>query len=202
MATIDWPTGDHYLPRELQFGISTPKSAAQAPFTGQVQTVGHLADRLRCTITLPACNPADGQRREAFFITLSSTGDWVRLRHLQRLAPLGSMRGLPTVTSTTTAGARTLAVTATPGATVEPGDVVSVAGQMIMVAHPGATADGSGNLAMPLALPLITGVSAGAAVVWSQPTGVWQMAGVQGIDVRYGRARWQAAFDVNLLQVA
>ena len=132
MATIDWPAGQAYQPRALRFGVASPKSGFGAFFTGQRQVISHLADRLRCTVTLPPCGPDDGQRREAFFMSLVSTGDWVRLQHMHRSEPLGTLRGLPTVATSALAGARTLRLNTTPGATLEGGDLVGTGGQLII----------------------------------------------------------------------
>lgn len=197
---INWPAAAAFVPRALRFGASTPKSAFGAFFTGQVQSIGHLSDRLRCTVTLPPCDPSAGQQREAFFLALASSGEWVRLQHQHRLDPLGTMRGTPTVGASAAAGARTLHVATVAGATLQGGDVFSTGNQLLMCGYAGAIADGGGDLAVPLVLPLAQAVTAGAAVLWDQPTGVFQMAGVDGMDVDYGRGRWQGQIEINLLQ--
>lgn len=197
---INWPAADAFVPRAVRFGASTPKSAFGAFFTGQVQSIGHLADRLRCTVTLPPCDPVAGQQREAFFLALASSGDWVRVQHLQRRDPLGTLRGSPTVAIAAAAGARTLQVASIVGATLTGGDIFSVGNQLLMVGYPGAVADGTGTLAVPLVLPLVLAAAAGTPVVWNQPTGVFQLPGVAGMDVDYGRGRWQGQIEINLLQ--
>lgn len=199
MATIDWPAGPAFQPRALRFGASTPKSGFGAFFTGQRQVISHLADRLRCTISLPPCGPDDGQRREAFFMGLVSTGDWVRLQHMHRSEPLGTLRGLPTVATAALAGARTLRLNTTPGATLEGGDLLGTGGQLVMAAYSGAVADGSGLLVLPLALPLVLPVSVGAAVLWQAPTSTFQLM-LDEVGVDYGRGRWQAALELPFLQ--
>lgn len=202
MATVDWPAGPAWTPREMTFGISTPKSAYTAPFSGEVQMVGHLADRLRCTLTLPPCDPAAGQAREAFFLGLASSGDVVRMGHLHRAEPLGTLRGLPVVVFAAAAGARSLQVDTTPGATLTGGDMLGIGSQLLMVGHAGAVANGAGRMVVPLVMPLIGAVAAGASVVWQSPVGRWQLAGLTGLDVTYGRARWARQQEVALLQVA
>lgn len=197
---VNWPGSAAFVPRALRFGASTPKSAFAAFFTGQVQSLGHLADRLRATITLPPCDPAAAQQREAYLMELASTGNWVRLQHQHRLEPLGTMRGSPTVLSNTAAGARNVSVASVAGATLLAGDVISIGNQLLMVGYAGAVADGSGNAVVPLVLPLAQAVAAAAPVVWSQPTGTFQLAGVDGLDVDYGRGRWQGQLEISLLQ--
>ena len=200
MAIINWPSADSFIPRQLAFGASTPKSAFVSFFTGAVQSVGHLSDRLRCVITLPPCDPAAGQEREAFFIGLASTGDWVRIAHLHRAEPLGTLRGLPTAAAAAAAGARTLQVQTTPGATLVGGDMLGTGSQLLMVAYGGCTANGSGVATVPLALPLQAAVSSGATVTWSAPTGQFQLA-ADAPMATYGRSRWQGVLELPFQQV-
>ena len=88
MAILDWPTGKSWRPARMTFGASTPKSAWAGFFTGQSQSISHLGDRLRMEMTLPPCTQAEAGPREAFVMSLASTGDWVRLWHMQRPQPL------------------------------------------------------------------------------------------------------------------
>lgn len=207
MSTIlDWPAGDAFLPAQLSFGASTPKSAFGSFFSGQVQSVGHLSDRLRCSITLPPCDPVTGAQREAFFIGRLSRGDLLRVGHLQRFTPNGTLGGTPLVAANAQTGARSLQInnaTARNGAlsaTLFAGDMLAVGDQLLMTDHPGATDSATGSLTVPLAVPLATAVVAGATVAWSQPRGTFQMVGVQGLDVEYGRGAWQRPLQISLLQ--
>jgi len=200
MAVLNWPPGRAFIPRTLTPGVSTPKSGFRSLFTGQFQGVSHLSDRYRFSMVLPPCDAADGQYREAFFFSLISTGDWVRLPHLHRMAPLGTLRGLPTVAINVDAGARSLPIVAAPGATLLGGDVLATGNQIIMAAPAGGVANGSGVLNLPLVLPLVAPVLAGASVVWSNPTGTFQLAAVENLDVEYGRGRWQSPLELAFVQ--
>lgn len=203
MAITTWPTGPTWQPREMRFGASTPKSGFAAFFSGNNQTISHLSDRLRCTLMLPPCGAADGEQREAWLLGLASSGDWVTLGHLQRAAePRGTLRGLPTVSANTAAGARTLPITTTAEASLTAGDMLQVGSQLIM-ARTTTVANGSGAMSLPLSLPLVADVASGAAVVWQSPVGRFQLEGASaaGIDVGWGRFSWQAAVDISLLQV-
>lgn len=200
MATIDWPAGRTWTPASMRWGASTPKSAWAAYFTGQVQSISHLADRLRCVVTLPPCGPADAGAREAFFLEVASAGHWVRLGHPQRPTPLGTLRGSPTVASSAAVGARTLSVQGSVGDTLAGGDVLGAGGQLLQAGYAGAVANGSGVLSVPLVLPLRAALSAGAAVTWSAPTATWQLA-ADAMDIAYGRRAWQQAVEVPLVEV-
>jgi hypothetical protein len=200
MAVLDWPADAAFVPRAVGFSAITPKSGFQSFFTGQMQTVSHLADRLRLALTLPPCEPLAAGAREAFFMALASSGDLVRLGQLVRPEPEGTLRGAPTVHTTTAAGARTLPVQTTAGATVLPGDVLGSAGQLLIAAYPGATADGAGLLQMPLVLPLRAALASGTGVGWQAPTTPMQLLSDQ-VSFNYGRGRWQGVVELLFAEV-
>lgn len=199
MSIVTWPDVRPFMPQAMSFGASTPKSAFKAFFTGTSQKIGHLSDRLRCRLSLPPCNADGGQLREALLLGLASTGDLVRMRHLHRLAPLGSMRGTPTVAAAALAGARTLRVQTTAYATLSGGDMLATGNQLLMVAYQGAAADAGGLMDMPLVLPLLAPVSSGAAVVWDGPTGVFELI-TDGQMVDYQARRLQSGLDLDFIQ--
>lgn len=197
MAVVNWPADRAFMPRRLVFGANTPKSAWAAFYTGQVQSVSHLADRLRCTLTLPPCSRINAGRREAFLMELASTGDWVRLGHPGRPVPQGTLRGSPTVAAAALAGARTLLVQTTAGATLLAGDPLGGAAQLLLTGYAGAVANGSGVLTMPLVLPLRTALAGGAALSWNGPTTTWQLeTDLQTLS--YTPGRWQGEVEIQL----
>lgn len=109
MPTQDWPTDRAFMGAEVRPGADVPKSTFRGFYTGNRGTTSHLADRLTCEVMLPPCkHRADAARREAFFMGLVSTGDWVRFGMLYRREPIGTMRGSPTVNGAVAAGARSL----------------------------------------------------------------------------------------------
>ena len=197
MSTVNWPADRAFAPRTMRFGATTPKSGWQAFFTGQVQSISHAAERLRCTLVLKPCNLVDAGRREAFFMALARSGDWVALGHVRRPIPQGTLRGTPTVASSAVAGATTLSVQTTAGATLLAGDILGGGGQLLMTGYAGATADGSGVLSMPLVLPLRAAISSPAALTWNAPTATWQLE-VESLDVDYTPGRWQDAIEIPL----
>jgi hypothetical protein len=198
MATLDLPGGNAFGVSAIIFSPTTPKSAWVAPFTGQVQSISHLGDRFRAMVRFRPCSAEDGANREAFFIGMASSGDWVRLPHWRQI-PNGTMRGSPTVGANAAAGAKTLVVNGQVGDTLLGGDVLGVNNQLIMVSSVGAVASGGGVLSVPLAVPLRKAVSSGAAVTWSGPLGTFQLADdVLGYSI--GRAGWHAALEVNFVE--
>jgi hypothetical protein len=200
MATVNWPTARAFAPTALKIGASTPKAAWSAMFTGQTQSISHLADRLMCTISLPPCTREEAGQREAFFMSLASTGDWVSLGMKNRPVPYGTLRGTPTAQASAAAGARTLSVQTTAGATMIGGDALGINGQLLLTAYAGATANGSGVMSLPLVLPLRAAVSSSAALTWNAPVATWQLA-ADSIDFSYQSYSLQDAMQIVLREV-
>ena len=198
MATLDWPGDRWATPASMRWEIQAQRATWSAAYTGQSQRITHLADRVRITMTLPVARDNAAAMREAFLLRLMRSGDWVRLHHFARPIPLGSLRGSPTA-SAATRGAMSLTVQTTAGATLVGGDVLGVAGQLIQVAHPGATANGSGVIVVPLVSPLRVAVTNGAAVAWSKPVSSFQLQGEAGMD--YVAPRRQLAVELQFLEV-
>lgn len=190
MAIIDWPASAHFEPREFSVGVRAPKSAFAGFYTLQNTSVSHLADRLQMSLTLRACRPENGAEREAFINGLVSSGDWVRMGHPTRQVPRGSLRGFPAVSVNAAAGARSFVISGTPGETLLAGDMLAVLDQLLPVGYTGAIVSVGGTAVVPLQLPLRQALTAGQAVAWNAPTGLWQLAAEQ-IDLGYMRGQWQ-----------
>ena len=202
MATLDWPQTAHFKPSALSWGVNTPRSAWQAFYTGQRQSISHLADRLRCTVTLPVvADREQAAQREAFFFEAASAGHWLRLWHWHRQQPLGTLRGSPVLAAAAAAAARSLAVQTTPFATLLGGDMLSVGSTLVMVGSAGAVANSGGLMAaVPLALPLLRAATAGAAVGWFRPTAEFQLETLSP-TVEYGDGWLQEPLQLELTQV-
>jgi hypothetical protein len=199
MATIDWPTLASFAPQPdgIAIGVQVPKARYAAMYSGDTQSISHLADRLTLTVKLPPCDPDAAALREAWFLEMVSAGHFVRLHHFLRPYPLGTLRGTPTVQANAAAGARSFVLSgALAAATVRGGDLLGVGTQLLPVAYAGAVASGGGVMTVPLQLPLRRALTAGQAVAWSQPTGEFELMASQSIEIGYGRGRWQRALQV------
>lgn len=110
-GTVDWPTVAALRPSGLAIGVRPAASGWQAAYTRQRQSVSHMADRMTATVTLGPCRGGeDAGYREAFIDHLAERSPWVRLHHFARPAPLGTLRGTPTVAASASAGARSITV--------------------------------------------------------------------------------------------
>jgi hypothetical protein len=192
MATVDWPTSPAFRAREITLGVDVPKSAWSGFFTANSQSISHLADRLTLSLELPPCTPQEAGEREAGFLDLVSQGHQVRLWHMARPEPQGTLRGAPTVAAAASAGARQVLVQSVPGATLLAGDLLGVGNQLLPVGPAGAVANGVGLLTVPLSLPLRVSLASGAAVIWQAPRGLFQLV-QSSVALTYGRAAWQRA---------
>jgi hypothetical protein len=199
-STIAWPTADEFLPSRVTWGVITSRTAWSAPYTGQTQSVTHLADRLRITLELPSVREALAGGREAYLMGAGSAGNWILMGHLQRPTPLGTLRGTPVAAAAAAAGAHEISITTTAGATLLAGDVLGVASQLIQCAYGGAVADGSGHMTLPLVLPLRRAVALGATFSWDRPTGTFQVLNLDPI-FDYSSARRQMGLTVELAEV-
>ena len=199
-STISWPTTREFQPSRLQWGVSTSRTAWASVYTGQTQRISHLADRLRVTVELPLVLRDLAGAREAYFMAASAAGNWIRVWHFQRPAPMGTLRGTPVTSAAAAAGAREIAITTTAGATLSAGDVLGVANQLVQVAYGGAVADGAGAMVVPLVLPLRRALSSGAAVEWDKPTGTFQILSLDP-TFDYAAPAMQMGLSVELAEV-
>lgn len=184
-TTIDWPTTRAFLGSRIELGLAVNEALARGFYTGNVVSQrSSQADRMTCLITLPACNSrTDAADRDGLVFRLRSERLWVRLGMWHRPVPVGTLRGTPTATSAVVAGATTIPITTTAGATLRGGDFLGCGtNTLIMVGYPGATANGSGLIAAcPLAMPIPVALSLGASLIWDNPLGLWEW---DGDDVR------------------
>lgn len=203
MAVIDWPTSDVFRPvLPFSFGVDTPKSGFRGFRTGAFEGVGHLADRYVCSISLPPCMAQQAAQREALLMTALSRGDRFRFGPFHRRAVMGTIAGALTVASSVLAGSRTVSVLgASTGTTLLGGDFLSLAGNLLQVGADGAVSAGPGvpmqiTLVLPLAVPAV----AGAAVVYSSPTGQWQLDVTDSMEFDYGCVAMQMGVTIEFRQ--
>lgn len=85
--------------------------------------------------------------------------------------------------------------------TLAGGDWLAVGGNLLQVGYAGATGTDAGALAsVPLSMPLPKALSAGAAVTWAAPTGVWELDD-DGLQLDYTAGVVQGGVAIPLRQV-
>lgn len=80
------------------------------------------------------------------------------------------------------------------------GDVLSVAGNLLHVAYPGATLDDAGAGTVPLTLPLQRPLASSAAVTWVSPAGLWELDD-DGLQLDYSAGMLRGGVAIPLRQV-
>ena len=190
MSLIALPTG--FCPNMFSLRLQTTQRAFASPFGGSEQVIDMLNDRWLISLSLPNRKFADAAVIEAFIASLRGMTNTVALYHWVRKVPRGTMRGTPTVAAAS-AGAGSLAITTTAGATLLAGDMIGVGGLLLQVATD-ATADGAGAMALPIVNRLRTAVAGGAAVVWDKPTAPFRLASPSAIQYIPGYAP-EVSFD-------
>lgn len=116
----------------------------------------------------------------------------VALYHYVRRVPRGSMRGAPTAQAAA-AGAQALVLNTTAGATLKAGDMIGVAGLLLMVATD-ATANGAGVMLVQIVNCLRVAVGGGSPVTWDKPTAPFRLVSPSAIQYIPGHSP-EASFD-------
>lgn len=175
---MDWPTW--CVPERIELALSRPSSQHRSEITKLGQAVFRGVEFWTMTIYFPAENgQGDAGRREALMNLLAGGDQVLRAYHFARPVPKGTMRGAPLLAAGVSQFAREIslsgayAVGGAPG-TLETGDMLSLNDQLLQVASP-CTADGSGNMVVPLVNRVRRSVAAGAAVGWDAPTAAFYL---------------------------
>lgn len=168
MADITWPTsGRAFAMARQDEGVEWDVQLTKSR-SGKVTTFGLPGARWTCSVHVPHDTVAHlVERRQLEMLKLQLKGGANRLLlwNLLTPAPLGTMRGTPTVNGAVAAGATSLAITGAASTTLLRGDRIGVGGQRVMV-----TADANLNGTVQFLPPLRVAVSNGTAVVWDKPT--------------------------------
>lgn len=168
MADITWPSsGRAFVMARQDEGIAWDVELTKSR-SGKVTTYGLPGARWTCSVHVPAdsvTHLVDRRQLEALKLTLRGGANRLLLWNLLTPAPLGTMRGTPTVNGAGSVGATSLAITGASGTTLLRGDRIGVSGQRLIV-----TADASLNGTVQFLPPLRVAVSNGTAVVWDKPT--------------------------------
>lgn len=170
MSTISWPATRLFLPASMEIGLRSNVLISTSPLSGATQTVELPGARWVMSFVLtPTNSHADQAIREALMTQIAGQANRVALWHFMRPAPRGTMRGSPVLAANATAGATSLSITTTAGATVLKGDMVKIGSQLVQ-STTDATADGAGALTLSIAPMVRTTVASGQAVSWDAPT--------------------------------
>lgn len=116
-STYDWPTSRAFVPAEMSFGLKKSVLGSRSPYSGTFMPYELSGgSRLMVSMTLPPCTTDDGFKRWAFFNRISGGLGRVRLGHVLRPVPKGTLRGSPTLKTAVSRGATELVLSNAKGA--------------------------------------------------------------------------------------
>lgn len=170
MSDYNWPTGSAWLPRRFQMRTNSNTRTFSSPYTQGLQVVDLLADFWSATLDMsPGTDPKIGGQIEAFFDRLKGASNRIILWNLRRPAPLGTMRGSPTLGAAVAQLANTATLSAAAGSTLLAGDMIGFGGQLVRIMAD-ATANGSGVMNIEFAPRARAAIASGLPVSWDKPT--------------------------------
>ena len=158
----------------FSLNLSTVQHLFASPFGGSEQVLDLLNDRWEATFSVPPRIFPEAAALEAFIASFRGMSNTLAIYHLLRPQPRGTMRGSPTAQAAA-AGAGSLTISTTAGATLFAGDMIGVGGLLLQVAAD-AAADGSGAMPVQIVNRLRGGFAAGTPVVWDRPTAPFRLA--------------------------
>lgn len=175
MSDFNWPNLAAFTPRRFQMLVVSNTRSFPSPYTQGVQVIDLMADFWQVQLEMtPGNDPIVGGQIEAFFDRLKGAANRILLWNLKRPAPLGTMRGTPTLAASALQLANTASIQTTAGATLLAGDMIGIGGQLVRNLVD-ATADGSGLLGVEFAPRLRAAKASGTAVTWDKPTSAFRI---------------------------
>lgn len=166
MATV-WP--DSLYPAGLEWRLMKAGVQFRSPFTGSLQAVDFVGEYWLVRIQLKG----EGWRRlyspllDSLLMYLSGGVNQVDVFHWVRPVPIGTMRGSPTVQTTTARGQTQLLVTTPTGGTLLAGDFIKAGTQVFAVLSDCVSV--ANLLTVPLVNRVRGVISSGSAVEWNRP---------------------------------
>lgn len=152
----------------MSLGFKKLPVAFRSPLNGTPQNIELPGGRWVMSLTLQPFSSLLAGDVEALLNYLAGGVNTVSCWHFSRPVPRGTIAGSPTVDGGITRGATTLPVATVAGYTVKAGDMLGSAGQLFM-AQADATADGNGDLSVPLVNKARASIANATAIVWSRP---------------------------------
>jgi hypothetical protein len=181
MTTHAWPAERVFVPSIFDAGVIDRTAMSESAYSGAIAT-GEVPFAYRRTLTVgwPAHPDYAVQQRRVGFLSKIRRAHRVLIPRFPQMEPAGTLRGSPTVTSTTAQGAVSIPVTTSvAGQTVLMGDelgLVTAIGTQVVTVTADATASGTA-LTVAFEPPLRASVAAGSAVTWNAPTPLFMLAG-------------------------
>jgi hypothetical protein len=138
MNIYEWPAG--VCPRSFRLALQPNNLSYRSRYTQSRQTVDLYGEKWLAFVGFDERSLEAGAEYEAFLARLRGSANAFYMWHFARPVPQGTLRGSRIVAANVLVGANTATLNAPNGSTLLPGDVVGVAGQLMMVAEPAVAA--------------------------------------------------------------
>lgn len=168
MATVYWPAD--LFPAAVDYGIEYDVQVTVRR-SGAVHTYG--LPGARWVASLAFGNDTEGDNRprtEALVASLRGGARRISMPHLGRPVPNGDLRGTPVLGSAAAPGHNAIEIAQATGG-VRKGDILGVAGQLLMMEQDAAPTAGRMWVAVSPAVRI--SAPAGQPVVWNRPEALW-----------------------------
>lgn len=183
MSVYTWPAA--VQPRAVQLRLLPAIRTFTSPYNRSTQAVDLMAETWRLQMTLPpGTDRVVAGALEAFFDRLKGQVHQAALWHFGRPAPLGTMRGSPTLSANAAQLANTVAINGT--GTLLAGDMIGIGGQLCRV-----MADASLPGSVEIAPRLRSAMPSGTAITWDKPTANFMLATPDGVPLVYEPGLYQ-----------
>lgn len=175
MTTLSFPTLSREHPSSFEWAWIANTRMFRSPMNGAARTREIPGGYWRLTASWTDLSEVDAGALQALLVALQGQAGRVAQWNWGRPRPRGTIAGTPLVNGAGQAG-KTLNIDGvTNGTTLNPGDLIGVNGQVLMVAAPGVTAAG-GAMAVPLATPLRAAPADNAVITLDKPLATFMLA--------------------------
>jgi hypothetical protein len=195
MSIVAWPTSikvgavDYGVENDVQINVKR---------SGGIATYGLPGARWIATISFePELETMQRPAIEAMLMKLEGGANRLQMPHWGRPIPNGTLRGLPTLGQAASAGAKSLQLASANG-TLKAGDILGVAGQIVMVLDDASPSGGSITVNITPAVRIAQSV--GAAVTWNAPTTLWVPKSSTCGPFPYQPSRVRPGFSVDFIE--
>lgn len=204
MSTIDWPR-DHRDFQAESFEMWAPPHVLRTRSvpTNYPKTRELSGTRWACAFVLGGGDWRRRARQSALLESLEGGANRLRMWHLARPRPYGTISGAPVVQAAASAGAKAVSIqTATAGETLEMGDLVGlgVGGPLVKAAARAISAGSPPVMTVALTHGIWADVAVNAPVILIRPTALWVPVGELRTD-RYSAGNLAEPIDLQFEEV-
>lgn len=173
MPTLTFPTLSRG-PAQLAWSLVSKTLTHTSPLSGATRTLALPGAVWKFTAVWPALSGDERRTVEGWLAALNGRAGRFTFSPPEYWLPRGTAR-TATVAGPLQTGS-TLALLTTAGATLLAGDFLQLATGQLVRATAAATADGAGNLSVPIAPPLRTSPANGSSVTLANPKATFMLA--------------------------